>query len=110
MQASLVEFIDDGAALRLPLDDVAAVHVYVAVSEPDVEAVANIVPESQFQADGNIHVFAILSLDEAPEILEEAISSVDDQDTIVFLCQTAEIKDQVICQLCNVAHIDNLIN
>lgn len=59
---------------------------YVVVSEPDINLVADFVPQEQFDADGDLHVTAIANSAEARSQVEDLAFNMNLGDTAVFLC------------------------
>lgn len=93
----LLSTIDNGAVLQVQLADV-TVQVYVVISEPSLEKVADFLPEERFEADGDIHVLAVAQPEEASTLIDEVSQAINDDDTLVFLCLNAAAKDEVLHQ------------
>lgn len=93
--SKLIEVIENGAVLNVHIDE-HLVQAYVVISAPDLDAVADIVPEERFELGGDIHVMAVAHADDAHTTVNDALFNVNPDDTIVFLCHDAETKDAVI--------------
>jgi hypothetical protein len=59
---------------------------YLAVSEPDVNRASDIVPAERFEQDGDVHVAAIASPDDASSQAQDIVSNMNPGDCVVFLC------------------------
>lgn len=76
---------EDGIVLDVTADDL-ALRAYVAICEPDPEAVMAFVPPEQFEEGGNLHVAAIDSPESAAEIVTDVLFNMDPGDAVAFLC------------------------
>ena len=72
----VLEVIADGLPLR----------AYVAICEPDPEAVTAFVPPEQFKNGSNLHVAAVETADEAAPTVEDVLFNMDADDAAAFLC------------------------
>ena len=86
IQSQIIEQTDSAYVLEITLEEEHKVWAYLAISEPDLDAVANIVPPEQFEAGGDVHVMAIAQPTDAPQEVEEVLFSMNPNDTVVFLC------------------------
>ncbi|WP_372372592.1 hypothetical protein ACDI13_00560 [Alcaligenes faecalis] len=86
IQSEIIEQTDSAYVLEITLEEEHKVWAYLAISEPDLDAVANIVPPEQFEAGGDVHVMAIAQSKDAPREVEEVLFSMNPNDTVVFLC------------------------
>lgn len=86
IQSQIIEQTDSGYVLEITLEEEHKVWAYLAVSEPDLDAVANIIPPEQFEAGGDVHVMAIAQPQDAPQEVEDVLFSMSPNDTVVFLC------------------------
>lgn len=93
----LIATLDDGAVLHVYLDD-CPVQAYVVVSEPNIDRVADIVPQERFEADGDIHVMAVAQPQDASAMIDDVSQNLNADDTIVFLCFDIATKDEVLKQ------------
>ncbi len=81
----LVEQLPQGAVLDVTIEDL-SFRAFVVVSEPDISQVAQFVPASQFEQDGDVHVTAVSSPAEARQHVEDLAFNMNPGDTAVFLC------------------------
>ncbi|MBH0312519.1 hypothetical protein I7E32_19305, partial [Alcaligenes faecalis] len=86
IQSQIIEQTDSGYVLEITLEQEHKIWAYLAISEPDLDAVANIVPPEQFEAGGDVHVMAIAQADDAAQEVQEVLFSMNPNDTVVFLC------------------------
>ncbi|MBY6345083.1 hypothetical protein E5C31_03800 [Providencia rettgeri] len=86
IQSQIIEQTDSAYVLEITLEEEHKVWAYLAISEPDLDAVAQIVPPEQFEAGGDVHVMAIAQAEDAPREVEEVLFSMNPNDTVVFLC------------------------
>src|SRR3546814_80902 len=80
----IADTLEHGVVLEVTLDGF-QFFAYVAISEPDVDHVADIVPVSRFE-DGDVHVAAIGSPHDAPGQIEDIVFNMNPGDCVVFLC------------------------
>lgn len=59
---------------------------YVVISEPDINLVASIVPQEQYEQHANLHVAAVSADVDAHEQVNDVAFNMDQGDAIVFLC------------------------
>lgn len=85
----IVNRFDTGIVLDVTADDL-PVRAYVAISDPDPEAVTAFVPPEQFHNGANLHVAAISSTDEAATVLEDVLFNMEADDAVAFLCADSE--------------------
>lgn len=93
----LIQTLDEGAVLHVLLED-CPVQVYVVVSEPNIDRVADIVPQERFDADGDIHVMAVGQPQDASAMIDDVSQNINSDDTVVFLCIDTATKDEVLKQ------------
>lgn len=82
----IIQTLEHGVLLDVTLEELTC-RAYVVVSAPDLERVADFVPPSQFEQDGDVHVTAVASADEARQQVEDLAFNMNIGDTAVFLCQ-----------------------
>lgn len=93
----LIATLPDGAVLQVYLDD-CPIQAYIVVSEPNIDRVADIVPQDRFDADGDIHVMAVAQPQDASAMIDDVSQNLTANDTIVFLCFDVATKDEVLKQ------------
>lgn len=93
----IIATLPDGAVLSVHIDN-CPIHAYVVVSEPNIDRVADIVPEERFEADGDIHVMAVGQPEDASAMIDDVSQNVNADDTVVFLCFDTETKNEVLRQ------------
>lgn len=72
---------------------------YVVISEPDLDLLANFVPQEQFQQDGDVHVAAVADPRDAPTILEDIAFNMNPGDCAVFMCSDAATYGNMLHEL-----------
>jgi len=77
IQSQIIEQTDSGYVLEITLEQEHKIWAYLAISEPDLDAVANIVPPEQFEAGGDVHVMAIAQADDAAQEVQEVLFSMN---------------------------------
>lgn len=81
--------LDNGVILEVTIEDLRFT-AYVVISEPDVNAVADFVPQEQFEADGDLHVAAVGRAEDADEQVGGVAFNMNPGDAAVFLCIDAQ--------------------
>ncbi|MGB3289603.1 MAG: hypothetical protein WBA83_10030 [Burkholderiaceae bacterium] len=84
-QSRLVDTLEHGAILEVTIEDLSFL-AYVVVSEPDLERVADFVPQEQFEGDGDVHVAALDDPGQAREQIQDIAFNMNPGDAAVFLC------------------------
>lgn len=82
----ILHTLDHGVVLDVALEELTC-RAYVVISAPDLERVADFVPASQFEQEGDVHVTAVSSADEARQQVEDLAFNMNIGDVAVFLCQ-----------------------
>ncbi|NLC36353.1 MAG: hypothetical protein GX772_07905 [Alcaligenaceae bacterium] len=85
----VVSRFDTGIVLDVTADDL-PLRAYVAISDPDPEAVTAFVPPEQFENGANLHVAAISAAHEAAATLEDVLFNMEADDAVAFLCADPE--------------------
>ena len=93
----LINTLPEGAVLQAHLDG-CPIQAYVVVSEPNIDRVADILPQERFDADGDIHVMAVAQPEDARATIDDVSQNINANDTIVFLCIDTATKDEVLKQ------------
>lgn len=81
----IVEFLQHGMVLDVTIEDF-PFRAYVVISEPDIERVADFVPQAQFEQEGDLHVAAISQSEEARAQIQDITFNMNPGDAVVFLC------------------------
>lgn len=81
----LVSRFDNGIVLDVVADEL-PVRAYVAISEPDLEAVTAFVPSEQFENGANLHVAAISAEQDVATTLEDVLFNMEADDAVALLC------------------------
>jgi len=97
--------VPDGIELETSFDD-ASVTCYVVIGEPDLNAVAGIVPEHRFQEDAQIHATAVEGTAQAVDRIEEVLENMNPEDVAVFLCADRQAYDAAL----DVLGLENTLN
>lgn len=90
MISHLVNHFDTGLVLDVTADDL-PIRVYVAISEPDLEAVTAFVPPEQFEGESNLHVAAVGTIQDVPAVLEDVLFNMEADDALALLCADLQI-------------------
>jgi len=77
--------LPQGVVLDVTLEELRFT-AYVVISPPDIELVADFVPESQFESDGDLHVTAVPHAQEAAAQVEDITFNMNLGDAAVFMC------------------------
>ncbi|NYT60904.1 hypothetical protein H0A66_01005 [Alcaligenaceae bacterium] len=85
----IVKTLEHGLVLDVTLEDL-QFRAYVVLSEPDINRVADFVPQEQFEQDGDLHVAAIHSPSEAREQIQDITFNMNPGDAAVFMCVTPQ--------------------
>lgn len=80
---------EGGIVLDVIAEDL-PLRAYVAICEPDPEAVTAFVPPEQFEDGGNLHVAAVDSAQAAAEIVPDVLFNMEAHDAVAFLCADTE--------------------
>lgn len=80
-----VSRFDNGIVLDVVADEL-PVRAYVAISEPDLEAVTAFVPPEQFDSGANLHVAAISTEQDVAATLEDVLFNMEADDAVALLC------------------------
>ncbi len=98
IESHAIRRFDNGIVLDVVADDL-PLRAYVAVSEPDPEAVTAFVPPEQFEGGSNLHVAAVAAADVAATTVEDVLFNMDPDDAVAFLCADTESWLAVLEQL-----------
>ncbi len=82
----IIGTLEQGVILDVTMEEL-QFKAYVVISEPDVNRVADFVPQEQFEASGDLHVAAVARAGDAREQVEEITFNMNLNDGAVFLCQ-----------------------
>lgn len=85
IESQALRRFDNGIVLDVVADDL-PLRAYVAVSDPDPEAVTAFVPPEQFEGGSNLHVAAIGAPEDAAATIEDVLFNMDPDDAVAFLC------------------------
>lgn len=96
--SQFAEQLDQCLVLDVTIEDL-QFRAYVAVSAPDLDLVAAIVPSEQFEQDGDVHVTAVSHPGEARTQIEDLAFNMNPGDAAVFMCGSQRIYEQVLEEL-----------
>lgn len=94
----IVGTLDNGVILEVCVEELRFA-AYVVISEPDVNVVADFVPQEQFEADGDLHVAAVGQAGDADEQVSDVVSNMNPDDAAVFLCIDAAAYQATLAAL-----------
>ncbi len=81
----ILQELEQCLLLGVNLDD-AEFTVCLAIAEPDINLVADILPPRYFENDANVHVAALTHPDDAGDTINDITFALEPGDTVVFLC------------------------
>ena len=90
--------LDNGVVLEVSIEDLRFT-AYTVISEPDVNVVADFVPQEQFEADGDLHVAAVGRAEDADEQVGDVAFNMNPGDAAVFLCADAAAYQATLAAL-----------
>lgn len=82
----VVSVLNQGLVLDVTLEALSFT-AYVVVSEPDLDRIAEFVPQENYAQYNNLHVAAIDAADDAPEQISDLAFNMMPGDAAVFLCR-----------------------
>lgn len=85
-RSHIISLLDKGLVLDVVLDELDFT-AYVALSEPDINRVAEIVPQERYEKHQNLHVAAVDTALDAQEQVRDIAFNMDQGDAAVFLCR-----------------------
>lgn len=96
-QTRLLEELEHCLLLAVHVED-AQFTVCLAIAEPDIELVADILPPEYFENHGNVHVAALHTAEEVASTIEDITFSMEPDDIVVFLCADETTFDAALAQ------------
>lgn len=96
-QTRLLEELEHCLLLAVHVED-AQFTVCLAIAEPDIELVADILPQEYFENGSNVHVAALHTPEDVPAAIEEITFSMEPDDVVVFLCADETTFDTALAQ------------
>lgn len=94
----IIQTLENGVLLDVAIEELTC-RAYVVVSEPNLENVADFVPASQFEQEGDVHVTAVSSAFEARQQVEDIAFNMNIGDAAVFLCQDDSAYQAILEEL-----------
>lgn len=82
----VVSVLNQGLILDVSLGELDFT-AYVVVSEPDLNRVADVVPQDHYDKHGSLHVAAIDTADDAHDQITDIAFNMNQGDAAVFLCR-----------------------
>lgn len=83
----VISVLDQGLVLDVVLEELSFT-AYVVVSEPDLDRIAEFVPQENYDRHGSLHVAAIDTAQDAHEQVTDLAFNMMPGDAAVFLCGT----------------------
>lgn len=77
--------LEHGLVLDVTLEDLTFI-AYVVISEPDIHRVADFVSRDHFENEGDLHVTAVETPDDAHTQVQDMAFNMNIGDVVVFLC------------------------
>jgi hypothetical protein len=90
IESQILNRFENGLVLEVVADEL-PVRAYVAICEPDIEAVTGFVPPEQFENGSNLHVAAIDSVEDVSSTLEDVLFNMEADDAVALLCADIEV-------------------
>lgn len=94
----IIQALEQGVLLDVTIEELTCT-AYVVVSPPDLERVAQIVPAARFEQDGDVHVTAVDSAEQARQQVEDLAFNMNIGDSAVFLCQDTAAYEATLDEL-----------
>lgn len=94
----IIETLDQGVLLDVTIEELTC-SAYVVISPPDIERVAQFVPASRFEEEGDVHVTAVDSADDARQQVEDLAFNMNIGDAAVFLCRDTAAYEATLDEL-----------
>lgn len=82
----VISVLDQGLVLDVTVGELGFT-AYVVVSEPDLNRVADVVPQDHYDKHGSVHVAAIDAVDSAHDQITDIAFNMNPGDAAVFLCR-----------------------
>ncbi len=96
--SEVIASLATGLVLAVTIEDLEFT-AYIAVSEPDINLVADLVPAERFEQGGDLHVTAVSQPGEARQQIEDMAFNMNPGDAAVFLCADPATYRQVLGEL-----------
>jgi len=94
----IIENLSHGVVLDVVIEELTFT-AYVVISEADINLVADFVPASQFEKNGDVHVTAVDHAAGAREQVEDLAFNMNLHDTAVFMCADRQAYDVTLEEL-----------
>ncbi len=91
----IVATLDQGLILDTTFEDLTFT-AYVVISEPDINAVAHIVPPEHYDQLGALHVAAVAEADSAQDEITDITFNMEPGDAAVLLCADHAAYSEVL--------------
>src|SRR5690554_6686612 len=98
IESQILNRFENGLVLEVVADEL-PVRAYVAICEPDIEAVTQFVPPEQFENGSNLHVAAIGDAEDAASILEDVLFNMQADDAVALLCADSDSLRATLAEL-----------
>lgn len=82
----VISALDTGLLLNVAMGELGFT-AYVVISEPNIDLVADIVPQEHYDNYSGLHVAAIPSPSEASDQITDIVFNMNQGDAVVFLCR-----------------------
>lgn len=90
--------LEHGLVLDVTIEDLSFV-AYVVISEPDINRVADFVPQEHFESGGDLHVTAVETPHDAPTQIQDMAFNMNIGDSVVFLCSDQATYQETLQEL-----------
>jgi len=94
----IIQTLEHGVLLDVTIEELTC-SAYVVISPPDLERVAQFVPASRFEQDGDVHVTAVESPEQARQQIEDLAFNMNIGDAAVFLCRDTAAYEATLDEL-----------
>ena len=95
---SIVRQLAEGLILDVAIEDL-EFRAYVVICQPDINRVADFVPQEQFEQAGDLHVTSVSVPDEARQQVEDMAFNMNPSDAVVFLCADHDAYEATLEEL-----------
>jgi|GEM_PF-418673 len=85
LSSQILSTLKDGVVLNIDSDEIGFT-AYILISEPDLNIVAQLMPQEEYEQFGNVHVAAVNSPDDALDEVSELTFNLAAGDAAIFLC------------------------
>ncbi len=90
--------LEHGLVLDVTIEDLSFT-AYVVISEPDINLVADFVPQEHFESGGDLHVTAVETPADAQTQIQDMAFNMNIGDAVVFMCSDQATYQETLEEL-----------